>query len=157
MQTLEGILAEHPLLAGMKPAHVELLTGCAANVRFDPGQFLLREGEAADAFFLLRQGQVAVQLFAPERGAITIQTLGPGEVLGWSWLIPPYRWHFAAQAVELTRALSMDGTCLRRKCEEDPELGYELLRRFAAVMAERLEATTLQLLDLYAPTEEKDR
>ena len=157
MQTLEGILGEHPLLVGMTPEHVELLAGCARNVRFEPGQFLLREGEAADGFFLVRQGKVAVQLFGPDRGAITIQTLGEGEVLGWSWLIPPYRWHFAAQAVELTRALSLDGKCLRGKCDEDRELGYELLRRFAVVMAERLEATTLQLLDLYAPTEEVKR
>jgi hypothetical protein len=90
-----------------------------------------------------------VETFAPGRGPIIIQTLGEGEVLGWSWLIAPYRWRFDGRAVELTRAIALDGECLRGKCEEDHNFGYKLMKRFAHVMEQRLQATRLQLLDVY--------
>ncbi len=149
METLEPILAAHPFLQGLEPRYIQLIVGCASNVRFNPGQFLFREGEEANQFYVIRQGKVALEVFVPERGAVSIQTLGEGDVLGWSWLIPPYHWHFDARAVELTRAIALDGKCLRTKCEQDHDLGYELLKRFAHIIMERLKATTMQLLDLY--------
>ncbi len=149
METLEPILAEHPFLKGLEPRYIELIVGCASNVRFNPGQFLFHEGEEANHFYVIRQGKVSLEVFAPDRGAVSVQTLGEGDVLGWSWLIPPYHWHFDARAVELTRAIALDGKCLRTKCEEDHDLGYELLKRFAHIIMERLKATTMQLLDLY--------
>ena len=149
METLERILGEHPFLNGLASPHLELLVGCASNVRFDPGQFLFHEGEEADRFYIIRHGKVRVELFAPGRGPITIQTVDDGDILGWSWLLAPYQWHFDAQAVDLTRAIALDGECLRKKCESDHDLGYELLKRFAHLMEQRLEATRLQVLDLY--------
>jgi CRP-like cAMP-binding protein len=149
METLEPVLAEHPFLQGIAENHLQLLVGCASNARFEPGQFLCREGEEANQFFIIRHGRVAVEIFAAERGPITVQTLGAGEVLGWSWLIPPYEWHFDARAVELTRVLALDGKCLRTKCEEDHHLGYELLKRFTHIIEQRMQATRLQLLDVY--------
>lgn len=149
METLERILIEHPFFAGMKEEHMDLLVGCASNVRFDAGQFILREGEEANKFYLIRQGQVALEVHAPGRGSITIQTLGAGEILGWSWLVPPYYWRLDARAVELTRALALDGKCLREKCEKDHDLAYELLKRFSQVMVDHLTATRLQLLNVY--------
>ena len=149
MRTLEPYLAEHPFLKGLEPQHLKIIVGCASNVRFDAGQYILREGEEANNFYIIRHGIVAVELFAAERGTITIQTIGEGEILGWSWLIPPYHWRFDAKAVELTRAIALDGRCLRTKCEKDHDLGYELLKRFAHVITQRLEATRLQLLDVY--------
>ncbi|HMD98469.1 MAG TPA: cyclic nucleotide-binding domain-containing protein [Terriglobia bacterium] len=149
METLERILIEHPFFAGMKQEHMELLVGCASNVRFDAGQFILREGQEANNFYLLRQGKVALDVYAPERGGITIQTLGAGDILGWSWLVPPFRWRFDARAVELTRAIALDGKCLRQKCENDCCLGYELMKRFSQVMVDHLTATRLQLLNVY--------
>jgi CRP-like cAMP-binding protein len=149
METLERILAEHPFFEGLEAHHFELIVGCASNVRFDAGQFLFREGEEANQFFLIRHGKVALETFTPERGPIVIQTIGEGEVLGWSWLIPPYHWHFDSEAIELTRAIALDGKCLRTKCEKDHHLGYELLKRFAHIMEQRLRAAMLQLLDLY--------
>ncbi len=149
MQSLEPYLAEHPFLKGLEPNHIKILAGCASNVRFDVGQFILREGEDANNFYIIRHGKVAIELFAAERGAITIQTIGEGEILGWSWLIPPYRWRFDARAIEITRAIALDGKCLRTKCEQDHNLGYELLKHFAHVIALRMEATRLQLLDVY--------
>ena len=92
---------------------------------------------------------MAVEIFGAQKGPITVQTIDDGEVLGWLWLIPPYNWHFDARAVELTRAIALDGKCLRTKCENDHDLGYELLKRFTSIMEQRLEATRLQLLDIY--------
>jgi CRP/FNR family cyclic AMP-dependent transcriptional regulator len=149
MNTLEPLLAEHPFLKGLDPRFIELLVGCASNVRFEAGEYIFREGEEANKFYIVRRGHVALEIFAPGRGPLAVQTLGEGDVLGWSWLIPPYRWHSSARAVELTRAFALDAECLRRKCEEDHDLGYELMKRFAPVIVDRLQTTRLQLLDLY--------
>ena len=149
METLEPILAQHPFLKELEPHHLKILVGCASNVRFNAGQILFHEGEEANQFYMIRQGRVAIEILAPELGPITVQTVGEGDVLGWSWLIPPYRWRFGARAVELTRAIALDGKCLRQKSEEDHDLGYELLKRFSGIIVERLEATRLQLLDVY--------
>jgi len=149
METLEPILAQHPFLKELEPRHLKILVGCASNVRFNAGQILFHEGEEANQFYMIRQGKVAIETLAPELGPITVQTVGEGDVLGWSWLIPPYRWRFSARAVELTRAIALDGKCLRQKSEEDHDLGYELLKRFSGIIVERLEATRLQLLDVY--------
>ena len=149
MENMSDILAGEPFLQDMPREHVETLAGCAQNVVFQAGQFIFREGEAANEFYLIRHGRVAVEIYAPARGAIVIETLGPGEVLGWSWMVAPYQWRFDARATELVRAVSLDGRCLRTKCESNHELGYELLRRLSSVVAQRLQATRLQLLDLY--------
>jgi CRP-like cAMP-binding protein len=149
METLQRILTDHPFARGLNERHLELLVGCASNVRFEAGQLLFREGEEANQFYLIREGKVAVELFAAERGLINILTLGGGEVLGWSWLVPPYRWRFDAHAIESTRTIALDGKCLREKSERDHDLGYELLKRIAHTMEERLQATRLQLLNVY--------
>ncbi|MEI6669104.1 MAG: cyclic nucleotide-binding domain-containing protein [Acidobacteriota bacterium] len=149
MHTLEPILAEHPFLKGLKQEHLELLTGCASNIRFDAGAFVFRQGQEANHFYILRDGKVAVELFAPQKGAVAIDTYGEGDVLGWSWLIPPYHWRFDARAIEPTRAIALDAKCMRTKCENDHDLGYELMKRFAKIIEQRLDATRWQLLDVY--------
>jgi CRP/FNR family transcriptional regulator, cyclic AMP receptor protein len=149
METLQGMLANHPFARGLNDRHLELLVGCASNIRFQAGQLVFREGEEANQFYLIREGKVAVELFASERGPINILTLGEGEVLGWSWLVPPYRWTFDAHAIESTRAIALDGKCLREKSERNHDLGYELLKRITVTMEERLQATRLQLLNVY--------
>jgi CRP/FNR family cyclic AMP-dependent transcriptional regulator len=150
MKTLEPILSEHPFLKGLGPRIIELLVACAANVSFKAGEHLFREGQQADQFYVIRTGKVAIEVFAAAQGSINIQTIGEGEILGWSWLVPPYFWRFDAKALELTRVIALDGKCLRTKCEEDHQLGYELLKRFSHIITQRLEATRLQLLDLYS-------
>jgi CRP-like cAMP-binding protein len=149
MESLKNILEEHPFLKGLEAKYVDLITGCASNVRFDAGQFIFREGEEAHQFYIIRGGKVALEIFSPGRGSIIIDTLESGEVLGWSWLVPPYQWRFDARASELTRAIALDGKCLRKKCEQYHDLGYELLKRFSDIMAQRLDATCLQLMDMY--------
>ena len=148
-QTLEPIITDQPFFRGMEPTHLRLIVGCAKNVRFDAGQTIFREGDPADHFYLIREGFVSVQFMIPHRGLTTVQTVGEGEVLGWSWLFPPYRWHFDARTQQATHALAFDGKCLRGKCEQDHDLGYEIYKRFMQLVTERLESARLQLLDLY--------
>ena len=150
MRTLAELLDEAPALRSLSPEHRAAIAGCARNTVFAPGDALLREGGSADEFFVLRAGSVAVETDVPGRGAVILETLHPGELLGWSWLLPPYRYAFGARAVVTTRALAIDGACLRGKCDADPALGYALLKVLAAMFAERLQETRLRLLDVYA-------
>lgn len=145
--TLE--LAGQPFLRGLRPVHLAEIAACATIVSFPAGQLIFREGDPATSFFILRRGRVALQLVVPGRGPTTIQTVGEGDVLGWSWLFPPYRWQFDATALDLTRAVALDADCLRRAMEGDHELGYHLMRRFAQTISDRLQATRLQMLDVY--------
>jgi CRP-like cAMP-binding protein len=151
IEGLERIVREHRFFAGLEESFVRLVVGCARNVRFEAGQYLFREGEPADQFYLLRHGRVALELSAPGRGRVTFQTLGENEILGVSWLIPPYRWTYDARAIELIRAIAIDAACLRGKCEADHDLGYEMMKRFMPVLIQRLQATRLQILDVYGP------
>jgi len=149
MEDLKNILAEHQFFNGFNEEYFTLIVGCASNVRVDAGKMILREGEDANQFYLIRSGKVSIQLMTPNKGPVIIQTLHEGDILGWSWLVPPFTWHFDAKAIELTRLIALDGKCLRTKCEEDHDLGYELLKRFADIMSKRLESTRLQLMDIY--------
>ena len=150
VETLERIVGEHPLFAGLDPDFLALVTGCARNVRFAPGQYLLRDGAPAKELYLIREGMVALEVSEPGQGRMTFQTVGKGGVVGVSWLVPPYRWNFDARAIDEVRALGFDANCLRGKCETDPALGYEVMKRVAPVIVERLHATRLQMLDVYA-------
>jgi CRP-like cAMP-binding protein len=143
------VLADVPFFAGLRASELELLAGCAKNVHFAQGDVLFREGDPANAFYVVRGGSVALETFAPARGGMTIETIDAGEVIGWSWLFAPYRWHFDARALSPVRATAFDGECLRGKCEQDPALGYDLMKRFAQVLIERLQWTRLRLLDVY--------
>jgi CRP-like cAMP-binding protein len=146
---LERIVGEHKLFAGLGGDFIRLAAGCAKNVRFEADQYLFHAEEPSDWIYLIRQGRVALEVVTPGRGAVQFQTIGEGEVVGISWLLPPYRWGYDARAMELTRAIAMDARCLRDKCEADHDLGYAILKRFLPVLVERLQATRLQMLDVY--------
>jgi CRP/FNR family transcriptional regulator, cyclic AMP receptor protein len=150
MRTLEGVLAKHPFFGGLDPRYLETAVTCASNMRFEAGDFIFREGEEANHFYLIREGKVSLEVFAPGRGSLTIQTLAGSDILGWSWLVPPYKWMFDARAAEMTRAIVFDGKCLRDKCEADHELGYELLKRVTPILGQGLDATRVQLVDIYS-------
>jgi CRP-like cAMP-binding protein len=136
-------------LLRLRPDQIDRVLGCGSEAQFASGAFIFHEGEDADQFFIIEQGMVALEVFIPGRGAQTISTLHAGEVLGWSWLFPPYRWHFDAQTLEPTRLLAFNAPCLRGVCETDYEIGYPLVRRFAEIITQRLQATRLQLVDMY--------
>jgi CRP-like cAMP-binding protein len=148
MRTIAEGLTDHPFFEGLPPDSIDLVAGCALNVRFHPGQYLFHEGKAADTFYVVRHGRVALEMRTPT-GAAVLDTVDAGEVLGWSWLVPPYRWNFDGRAVDDVRAVRFDGACLRDKCADDPELGYAFLQRVVGVMSARLHSARFRLLDLY--------
>lgn len=147
--TTYDLLAAHPFLDGMSPRQLERLTAWGRRAAFHAGTRIFSEGSTADRFWLIRDGRVALDTHLPDRGAAVVETLGPASVLGWSWFFPPYRWHFGATAVEPTLTIELNGKGIRRLCAEDPEIGYELTRRFVTVVVNRLQATRTRLLDLY--------
>ena len=147
-QTLEQVLGRQEFFAGMDPEYVALIAGCARNVVFADGEFLFREGAPAETFYLVREGAVALEIAAPGR-VLTVQSVGAGEMAGFSWLIGPHRWQFDGRAVGRVHAIEMNGGCLRAKCDADPRLGYDLMQRFASLATRRLQATRLQILDVY--------
>jgi CRP/FNR family cyclic AMP-dependent transcriptional regulator len=149
VQSLAELIASSPVFAGLGDDDLSLIAGCARNAGFEEGELLAREGDPADTFFLVRRGRVSLELHTPERGGLVIDAADPGDVVGWSWLFPPYRWHYDARAAEDVRAIAFDGACLRGKCDDDPRLGYELMKRFAQVMIDRLQHARFRLLDVY--------
>ena len=149
MKTMASLIREHPFLADLTEAECEVVAGCAKNAVFEPGVYILREGQPANAFHLIRHGRVAVEIYAPRRGSHVLQTLGPGEILGLSWIVPPYRSTSDARAMEQVRTFSFDAVCLREKCEKDPALGYALMKRFVPVLVQRMSAARLQALDMF--------
>ncbi|MFH1489490.1 MAG: cyclic nucleotide-binding domain-containing protein [Pseudomonadota bacterium] len=143
------MIKTHPFFEGLEQDLLKIIAACAVEVKYEPGQMIYKEGDDANQTHLLLEGKVAIEIFAPQQGSLIIQTLGPGDVLGWSWLFPPFRRRFDARAIEPTRAIALDGKILRERAEENPRLGYDLLKRFSRVVLERLQATRLQLLDVY--------
>jgi CRP/FNR family transcriptional regulator, cyclic AMP receptor protein len=150
MQTLDSILAKQPFFKGLEPEYLELLRGCASNASFRAGAYLFHEGDPASHFYIIRRGKVALETAAPQFGAVTIETIDAGEVLGWAWLFPPYRWTLSARAVEPTGVTMLDAPYLREKCESDYYFGYQLVKRCAAIIVRQLWATRLQLIDTYS-------
>ncbi len=150
MEGLERLLREHEFLKELSAEQASFLVGCAKNVRFGAGEFLLREGHDASVFYLIRRGHVALELNVPGRGPVQMESLGPGDVLGLSWLVPPYRAQVDARAVEPVVALAFDGGCLRDKLDADHDLGFTLARRMFEQAYRRLERVRLQRIDVYA-------
>ena len=151
MRTLEQTIADHPFWKGFHPNYFHLLKACASEMRFGVQQQIFQEESDADHFYLIRAGRVALETFVPGTGVITIQTIGTGEALGWSWLFPPYRWHFSARSIDETDVVAFDAQALREKTEENHDFGYDIAMRIAQIMLQRLQATRMQLLDFYAP------
>lgn len=148
MDEVDAILSELDFFAGMDAAHLDLIGDCGAEITAEPGDYLLREGEHADTFYVIRSGSIALEAYMPGRGAITIQTLAKEDLLGWSWLFPPYKWHFDARALERSTLYAFSASCLRQKCDDDPAFGYAMMRRVAQAIVGRLQATRLQLMDI---------
>ena len=148
--TVAARISAHPFFAALTDAQLVALAEDAITETFTAGQRLFDEGGIADRFWLIEHGSIALDMRVPGRGDQIVETLGPGTVLGWSWLHPPYRWHFRAVARLATTAIAFDAASVRRRCDADPAFGYAMLRSFTPVITERLQATRLRLLDLYA-------
>ena len=149
MRTIAAEMRGIRFFADMEPGYIELLAGCGSHTVISRGTPLIEQGEHADSFWVIREGRVAVGVRAPGRGLITLETLHSDDILGWSWLLPPYRWRFDAEALDDVHAIVFAADCLREKCLSDPALGFNLTQRFASVLDERLQSARLQVLDLY--------
>lgn len=143
-------VALHPFLAGMNRTHLALLSDCAMAAHFKPGQTILREGEVANRFYLIESGKVVLESGEGFGEPVIVETIGAGDLLGWSWMFPPYVWHFTARAVEPTEAIFFYGTILRQYCERDPSLGYQLFKRMSPIMLRRLQSARKKMLSLHA-------
>lgn len=148
MKTLNEAITKHAFFHGMKPEHLALLTEGANATTFKAGDVLFREGEPANQFFLIESGKMALETHDPANGTMLVQTLGAGDVLGWSWLFPPFIWHFQARVIEPTNAIVLSGAHLLVTAERNHDFGYELMKRVAQVVIRRLQATRKQLLAL---------
>lgn len=149
--SIESYLSGHAFFSGLDNEFVKFLSESAAERQVKKGEVLFKQGKTADKFYLLRKGQISVQVPALMGPVLEIQTLGEDQILGWSWLIPPYRWHFMARAVEDSEVLEFDGSAILAHCEEDPNFGYHLLKRFAGLMSERLDAARQKMMDQWNP------
>ena len=143
---VESVIAGHPFLRGLKPEHLRLLADSAMRMRYKTGALIFREGDPANRFYLIEQGRVSLESHQKDVAPVAIQVIGPGEVLGWSWLFPPYYWQFDAQALEPTTAIFFYGTRLREQCEQDHSFGYEMMKRMTQVVIYRLQGARKQLL-----------
>lgn len=150
MKRIKDLLAEHKFFQEFPEKYFDVISGCGKNVHFNKDEYIAKEDDSADFFYLIRSGRAAVSVGAPGRDPIVVQTIGEGEILGWSWIFPPYRWTFDIQALEDISAIALNGLCLREKCDADHALGYFLMTKFARIMTNRLQATRIQLLDVYA-------
>jgi CRP/FNR family cyclic AMP-dependent transcriptional regulator len=143
-------LATHPFLRGMPGDQLTVLAQAACDVKFPVRHRLFEDGGHASRFWLIQSGCVALDLNVPGQGRTRIETIGIGEMLGWSWLFPPFTWAFGAVAIGPVEAFEFDGRAVRAYCAADPELGYELTRRLARVIASRLQATRIRLISVSA-------
>jgi CRP-like cAMP-binding protein len=147
----EELLAAHPFTEGMNPAELAMVASCLlGTARFQADEVVLRAGVPADRCYLITLGDIAIEAHSPGSGSQIIQTVNAGEVLGWSWMFAPYRTVFDARALNLTEVLVIDATALRRCASENPVLGFHVMSRVARMVVDRLQATRLQLLDMYA-------
>lgn len=142
----------HPFFVGMSRHHLVLLTDAAMAAYFPAGRLIVREGEEADRFYVIESGRVQIEAQTEEEEKAVIDTLGPGELLGWSWMFPPYVWHFSARALEPTEAIYFHGNLLRQYCEKDHSLGYELFKRMSAVMASRMRKARRKMIEMHSGT-----
>jgi len=151
MSSIEDYLSGHGFFTGLDDGSIKFLSDRATKIRIKDGDVLFKQGEKADKFFLLRSGQMAVQVPALMGPMLDIQTLGSDQILGWSWLISPYRWSFQARALGDSELIEFDGSEILAHCEENTKFGYELFKRFAALMSERLDAARQKMMDQWDP------
>lgn len=150
-QSTLGYLSKHAFFCALSDVALKFLSGCANKREIKKGQVLFQQGETADKFYVVLSGQISIQMPAIMGPSLEIQALGQDQVLGWSWLISPYKWSFQAKAVEDSELLMFDGSAILARCEQDPKFGYELLKKFAELMSVRLDAARQKMMDEWNP------
>ncbi len=150
-QAIVEVLEGNPFFSGLNRDIQQFLAANATERKFETGDVAFAFGQSADTFYLVLDGKIAVQVAALEGPPLELQKLGQGEVLGWSWLIKPYRWNFQARAQQPSRVLEFDGLAIRSQCDKDPAFGYAVLSRFSALMSERLDSARRRMMEAWRP------
>jgi len=150
-RSIASLLTEETFFHGLSSEFIAFLAVHAAERKVAKGEILFEHGQHADRFYLLRDGRITIEVPAISGPALEVQSLGAGQVLGWSWLIPPYKWSFQARAMQDTDVLEFDGRATLERCESDPRFGYEMMKRFSALMSERLEAARAKIMEEWNP------
>ena len=145
MRSIKDLLTHHPFFSDLIPAYLQILAELATQVHFDAGQHIFEDGDEAQYFYVVLHGRIGLETIGTKRDYVPVQAVDAGEVMGWSWLVPPHRWIYRGRALEATKAIAIDGTKLRILCEGNQDLGYKLMTRFVQVMAQRLEASRWRL------------
>ena len=143
------VLSQHLFFHGMDPVYLRILAECAKHELFQETEWIMHQGGEANRFYLICEGKVSLELTSPKCGTVIIETLGADDILGASWMFEPHLWHWDARALESTRTIAFNATCLRAICEDDHDLGFELMKRFSRTMIGRLQAARLKSLDIY--------
>ena len=143
-------IKNHPFFKELKAEYVDLVSRYADVESFKPGEYIFREGDSAQKFFIISKGKVDVEIHVPDSHPFAIQSLRDGDVLGWSWFIAPYQWHFNAHTIEKTELIVINGKALKDAREANHDLGFEIFKRHAGVFVQRLESTRHQLLEMYS-------
>jgi len=145
------ILSKQSFFHGLSSEFIDFLSGHAVERKLRKGEILFEHGQPADRFYLLRDGRITIEVPAISGPSLVVQSLGPDKLLGWSWLIPPYKWSFQARAEEDCEVLEFDGKAILDRCESEPRFGYEILKRFSSLMSERLEAARTKMMEEWNP------
>jgi len=149
--SITQVLADAPVFQGMSTEYVERLAGHAAERKVENGTCLFRSGDPAKHFYLLVEGEISIEIPALSGPTLQVQRLKPVRVLGWSWLLPPFKWSFNARAETDARVLEFDGESVLNECESDPTFGFEVIKRFSGLMAERLDAAHRKMMEQWSP------
>jgi CRP-like cAMP-binding protein len=149
MAEIVDVLAQHLFFVGLDPITLRILAGCAGYERFEQGEWIMRQGSEADRFYLVYSGRVSLEFTSPKCGTVILETLADGDILGASWMFEPYRCHWDARALEPTYTLAFNAKCLRAICEDDHDIGYELMKRFSSALIKRLQEARLKCSDIY--------
>lgn len=157
MESIKSMLTEHPFFKDFAVDHVKKIIDITSEIRFNPGQYIFRDGEDANTFYLICQGIISLEVYVPNRGPVTLGRLEAGDVLGWSWLYTPHRWHFDARALEAAQMLVLNGKVLRKMIEEDHEFGFQMMKKISLVIEDRLQATRVKLMEVYDIYPEPDQ
>ncbi len=150
-QSTAEYLSEHDFFSGLDDDILKFLCDCSSEFVIKKGQILFLQGENANAFYVVYTGLIAIKIPSIIGPSLEIQTLGKNQVLGWSWLISPYKWNFQAEAEEDSELLMFDGAAILARCEQNPRVGYELLKKFAALMSTRLDVARQKMMDEWNP------
>lgn len=149
--SIAELIAGHEVFSGLDRAIIDLLAESASERELPAGTMVFRSGEPAETFYLVCGGSITVEVPAIEGPTLELQRLGEGALLGWSWLIPPYRWNFQARVQSPTRVIEFNGRAIRERCEQDPRMGFEILKRFTRLMSERLEQARMRMIEEWQP------